>query len=202
MEEAHATALQMAHQPGRRLPRASEDALVAAAREASRLATPMSSRFPRLLWGSDSRHRPRRAAQREPRGRRLVDRVWQPSSFGFAACVSPWRGALGSAPTDFCGILVVGTSLVSDRVRIRRRSRRPRPVARHGLDHKPPYERVRLIVGAMRFEAWGGGFLGAVRCGRGLTKAYAGASAATEAELAPEQASRRCGRAGRGLTRV
>ena len=80
-----------------------------------------------------------RAAERQPRGRRLVDRDLAALLLSASRlCVSPWRGALGSAPTDFRATLVAGASLVSDRVRIGRRSRRPRPVARHGLDHKPP----------------------------------------------------------------
>ena len=46
--------------------------------------------------------------------------------------------SVGLAPTDFCATLVACASLVSDRVRIRRHSRRPRPVARHGFDYKLP----------------------------------------------------------------
>jgi hypothetical protein len=85
------------------------------------------------------RQESRRAAERQPRGRRLVDRDMAALLLSVSRlCVSPWRGALGSAPTDFCATLVAGTSLVSDRVRIGRRSRRPRPVAGHGLDHNPP----------------------------------------------------------------
>jgi hypothetical protein len=85
------------------------------------------------------RQESRRAAERQPRGRRLVDRDLAALLLSASRlCVSHWRGALGSAPTDFCATLVAGASLVSDRVRIGRRSRRPRPVAGHGLDHKPP----------------------------------------------------------------
>jgi hypothetical protein len=57
---------------------------------------------------------------------------------GFFKPVHVRRGTLGSASTAFCATLVAGTFLISDRVRIRRRSRRTRPVDRHGLDHKPP----------------------------------------------------------------
>jgi hypothetical protein len=85
------------------------------------------------------RQESRRAAERQPPGRRLVDRDLAALLLSTSRlCASPRRGALGSAPTDFCATLVAGTSLVSDRVRIGRRSRRPRPVAGHGLDHKPP----------------------------------------------------------------
>jgi hypothetical protein len=128
----------MAHEPGRRLPRAREDALVAGAREACRLAIPMSGRFPRLLWdqthGIDLGAPPSVSHE----GVALWTVIWQSSSFGFAALCFTLAWSVGSAPTDFRATLVPGTSLVSDRVRIRRRSRRPRPVARHGLGHKPP----------------------------------------------------------------
>ena len=59
--------------------------------------------------------------------------IWQPSSFGFAALCFTMAWSVGLGAT-----LVARASLVSVRVRIGRRSRRPRLVAGHGLDHKPP----------------------------------------------------------------